>query len=118
MESCVFEHLAQGCPYGLHPLASLTRNLYRKFICHAVSPPFIFYYTCTPLRYAIHFNRRLFCHEDTRSQRKTTFVAKIPELPGCMAHGNTLEDALKNATETIQLWIDTVTEPRIDTNEH
>jgi predicted RNase H-like HicB family nuclease len=38
------------------------------------------------------------------------FVAEVPELPGCMAHGNTPESALANAKEAIQLWIDTAKE--------
>ncbi len=35
------------------------------------------------------------------------FVAEVPELPGCMAHGETHEDALRNAKEAMALWIDT-----------
>lgn len=38
------------------------------------------------------------------------FVAEVPELPGCMAHGNTQEEALANAKEAMQLWIDTARE--------
>ncbi len=38
------------------------------------------------------------------------FVAEIPELPGCMAHGKTPEIALANAKDAIQLWIDTARE--------
>ena len=34
-------------------------------------------------------------------------IAEVPELPGCMAHGQTQEAALKNVNEAIQLWIDT-----------
>jgi len=37
-------------------------------------------------------------------------VAEAPELPGCMAHGNTQEQALANANQAIQLWIDTARE--------
>lgn len=44
------------------------------------------------------------------SNEDEAFVAEIPELPGCMAHGNTLEGTLKNAKEAIQLWIDTAKE--------
>lgn len=44
------------------------------------------------------------------SNEDEAFVTEIPELPGCMAHGNTLEGALKNAKEAIQLWIDTAKE--------
>jgi predicted RNase H-like HicB family nuclease len=38
------------------------------------------------------------------------FVAEVPELPGCMAHGATQQEALSNANEAIQLWIDTAEE--------
>ena len=37
-------------------------------------------------------------------------IAELPELPGCMAHGESQELALKNAQEAIQLWIDTANE--------
>jgi predicted RNase H-like HicB family nuclease len=39
-----------------------------------------------------------------------TYVAEVPELPGCMAHGSTQEVALVNANEAIRLWIDTARE--------
>jgi predicted RNase H-like HicB family nuclease len=38
------------------------------------------------------------------------FIAEVPELPGCMAHGNSPESALANASEAIRLWIDTAKE--------
>jgi predicted RNase H-like HicB family nuclease len=38
------------------------------------------------------------------------FVADIPQLPGCMAHGNTQEEALININAAIKLWIDTAKE--------
>ena len=38
------------------------------------------------------------------------FVAEVPELPGCMAHGDTQEAALKNVNQAIALWIDTAKE--------
>jgi predicted RNase H-like HicB family nuclease len=37
-------------------------------------------------------------------------VAEVPELPGCMAHGDTEESALKNVKDAMQLWIDTARE--------
>ncbi len=47
------------------------------------------------------------------------FIAEVPELPGCLAHGNMQEAALTNVKEAIQLWIDrarefgdTVPEPK------
>ena len=44
------------------------------------------------------------------SREDEVFVAEVPELPGCMAHGNTQQEALSNADEAIQLWIDTAEE--------
>ncbi|MBM4329501.1 MAG: type II toxin-antitoxin system HicB family antitoxin [Deltaproteobacteria bacterium] len=44
------------------------------------------------------------------SDEDQVFVAEVPELPGCMAHGDTEELALKNAKDAIQLWIDTARE--------
>ncbi|MDE1889803.1 MAG: type II toxin-antitoxin system HicB family antitoxin [Planctomycetota bacterium] len=44
------------------------------------------------------------------SKEDEAFIAEVPELPGCMAHGESPEDALKNAKEAIQLWIDTAKE--------
>ena len=38
------------------------------------------------------------------------FVAVVPELPGCVAHGETQEVALANAQEATQLWIETALE--------
>jgi len=44
------------------------------------------------------------------SEVDQAFVAEIPELPGCTAHGQTPEMALTNAQQAIQLWIDTAKE--------
>jgi len=44
------------------------------------------------------------------SEEDDVFVAEVPELPGCSAHGSTQELALKNAKLAIRLWIDTATE--------
>ncbi len=38
------------------------------------------------------------------------FIAEVPELPGCMAHGATREEALSQVSEAMQLWIDTARE--------
>jgi predicted RNase H-like HicB family nuclease len=40
------------------------------------------------------------------STEDDAFVAEVPELPGCMAHGSTQKDALKNINEAMELWID------------
>ena len=44
------------------------------------------------------------------SDEDQVFIAELPELPGCIAHGESQESALKNAQEAIQLWIDTANE--------
>ncbi|MBU1666356.1 MAG: type II toxin-antitoxin system HicB family antitoxin [Gammaproteobacteria bacterium] len=38
------------------------------------------------------------------------FVAEVPELPGCMAHGDTQESTLANIKEAMQLWLETARE--------
>jgi predicted RNase H-like HicB family nuclease len=44
------------------------------------------------------------------SEEDKVFIAEVPELPGCMAHGDTQESALANAKEAIRLWLDTARE--------
>ncbi|HVG00317.1 MAG TPA: type II toxin-antitoxin system HicB family antitoxin [Chloroflexia bacterium] len=34
------------------------------------------------------------------------YVVTVPELPGCRTHGNTREEAVKQAQDAIQSWID------------
>jgi predicted RNase H-like HicB family nuclease len=38
------------------------------------------------------------------------YVAEVPELPGCSAHGESYESALSNAKDAIALWIETAKE--------
>ena len=44
------------------------------------------------------------------SQVDQVFVADVPELPGCMAHGVTYESALQNVQDAMQLWLETARE--------
>lgn len=44
------------------------------------------------------------------SEEDQSFIADVPELPGCMAHGASADEALANAQEAMQLWIDTARE--------
>jgi len=44
------------------------------------------------------------------SKDDDSFVAEVPELPGCMADGQTRQEALANAEVVIQEWIDTANE--------
>ena len=38
------------------------------------------------------------------------FVAQVPDLPGCMAHGETKNEALVKARDAIQLYLDVLSE--------
>ena len=44
------------------------------------------------------------------SNEDRAFIAEVPELPGCMAHGDTQEAALRNVNEAMDFWIDTARE--------
>jgi predicted RNase H-like HicB family nuclease len=44
------------------------------------------------------------------SAEDQAFVAEVPELPGCAAHGTTQEIALASAKEAIALWVETAKE--------
>ena len=41
------------------------------------------------------------------SEEDSNFVAEVPELPGCMADGQTYQEAVANIEIAIQEWIDT-----------
>ncbi len=38
------------------------------------------------------------------------FLVEVPDLPGCMADGDSPEAAAANAAEVIKVWIDTARE--------
>lgn len=44
------------------------------------------------------------------SDEDAAFVADVPELPGCMAHGSSHAEALSNASQAIELWVETARE--------
>lgn len=44
------------------------------------------------------------------SNEDQAFIAEVPELPGCMAHGAIQEDALANIKPAMELWINTAKE--------
>ena len=44
------------------------------------------------------------------SNEDMAFIAEVPELPGCIAHGITQELALANAKDAIDLWLATAKE--------
>ena len=41
------------------------------------------------------------------SSEDNAYLAEVPELPGCMADGNTYREALDNAEQIIEEWIET-----------
>ena len=38
------------------------------------------------------------------------FIAEVPELAGCAAHGETQIEAVKNISEAVELWLETARE--------
>jgi predicted RNase H-like HicB family nuclease len=44
------------------------------------------------------------------SEEDQSFVVEVPELPGCMADGETYEEAVANAKTVIEEWIETAEE--------
>ena len=44
------------------------------------------------------------------SEADQSFIAEVPELPGCMADGDTYQDAVTNAEVVISHWIETARE--------
>lgn len=44
------------------------------------------------------------------SNEDEAFIAEVPELPGCKAHGDSQTKALESAQEAIDLWLDTAKE--------
>ena len=48
------------------------------------------------------YTRIIYWSDDDRK-----FIAEVPELPGCMADGNTPEEALRNSAVIVSEWIET-----------
>jgi predicted RNase H-like HicB family nuclease len=44
------------------------------------------------------------------SEEDDAYIAEVPQLAGCAAHGGSLEEALRNAQDAIGLWIETAQE--------
>lgn len=44
------------------------------------------------------------------SDEDQAFLAETPELPGCMAHGNSYEEALRNVQDAMAFWLDVARE--------
>jgi predicted RNase H-like HicB family nuclease len=44
------------------------------------------------------------------SDEDAAFIADVPELPGCMAHGDTQNEALQNIQDAMSAWIEVAQE--------
>jgi predicted RNase H-like HicB family nuclease len=44
------------------------------------------------------------------SQDDEAYIAEVPELPGCMADGESYRGVLENITKVIEEWIETAKE--------
>jgi len=49
--------------------------------------------------------------------RDNIYVARVPELENCQTHGSTPEEALRNAEEAIELWLETAREEGVEVPE-
>ncbi len=53
----------------------------------------------------LHYEIILYWSQETRA-----FIAEVPELPGCIADGETYQSALQNVEIIMQEWIETAQE--------
>lgn len=44
------------------------------------------------------------------SEEDKAFIVEVPELPGCMADGQTYQEAIANAEVVVREWIETARE--------
>ena len=44
------------------------------------------------------------------SAEDEAFIAEVPELPGCMAHGESQDDALRQVQDAMAAWIEVAQE--------
>lgn len=51
------------------------------------------------------------------SNDDNAFIVEVPELPGCMADGATVEEAIKNSEVIIKEWIDVALERGLEIPE-
>ena len=51
------------------------------------------------------------------SKDDNSFIVEVPELPGCMADGATVEEAVKNSEIIIKEWIEVTLERGLEIPE-
>ncbi len=49
-------------------------------------------------------------HSSRPEDVQNFFAVELPKLPGCMAHGRTRRDAVRNAERAIAAWVPTAKE--------
>ena len=52
-----------------------------------------------------------------RSAEDEACFVDVPDLPGCMAHGATRQEAIKNAEDAITFWIKTAKDDGVEIPE-
>ena len=48
------------------------------------------------------------------SDEDNLWIADVPDLRGCITHGRTRAEAIKNAAEAIEGWLETARDARFD----
>lgn len=51
------------------------------------------------------------------SDEDNAFIVEVPELPGCMADGETVEEAIKESETVIKEWIEVALERGLEVPE-
>ncbi|MCI8866323.1 MAG: type II toxin-antitoxin system HicB family antitoxin [Lachnospiraceae bacterium] len=51
------------------------------------------------------------------SDDDNSFIVEVPELPGCMADGATIEEAIANAEVVIKEWVEVTLERGLEVPE-
>ena len=66
------------------------------------------------LKYQLELQGGVIMHKYERiiywSKDDEAFIVEIPELPGCMADGKTIQEAIQNAEVVIDEWIEVAKE--------
>ncbi len=44
------------------------------------------------------------------------YVGRVPELPGCLSQGDTLDELLKNIKEAIELYLEVEADKKVSTD--
>lgn len=67
-----------------------------------------------PMEISLHFLWGIQMYKYERiiywSEDDDAFIVEVPELPGCMADGKTISEAIANSEVIIQEWIETALE--------